>query len=60
MGSGELRVGSCSVEVAGQARDEEWAVCVLTGLRAYEVGFNTNENEETYICGFDDGACGWM
>ena len=55
---GELRVGSCSVEVAGQARDEEWAVCVLTGLRAYEVGFNTNENEENYICGFDDGDGG--
>ena len=53
-----MRVGSCSVEVAGQARDEEWAVCVLTGLRAYEVGFNTNENEETYICGFDDGDGG--
>ena len=53
-----MRVGSCSVEVAGQARDEEWAVCVLTGLRAYEVGFNTNENEENYICGFDDGGDG--
>ena len=31
---------------------------MLTGLRAYEVGFNTNENEETYICGFDDGGDG--
>ncbi len=29
-------------------------------MRAYEVGFNTNENEETYICGFDDGDGGGM
>ena len=31
---------------------------MLSCLRAYEVGFNTNENEENYICGFDDGGLG--
>ena len=55
MESWELGVGSCSVV---QLFSCSVSFCVLTGLRAYEVGFKTNENEETYICGFDDGDGG--